>query len=46
VSREHLQGYVSEYVLRYNTRKFTTSGRFDLVLANATGRLTYKELIK
>lgn len=46
VSKEHLQSYVDEYTLRYNTRKMTTSGRFDLVLANAVGRLTYKELTK
>jgi len=46
VSREHLQAYVTEYTLRYNTRKFTTAGRFDLVLSNVAGRLTYKELIK
>jgi transposase-like protein len=46
VSREHLQSYVTEYALRYNTRKMTTSGRFDLVLSNVAGRLTYKELTK
>lgn len=46
VSKEHLQSYVDEYTLRYNTRKMTTSGRFDLVLANVAGRLTYKELTK
>jgi len=45
VSKEHLQSYVDEFTLRYNTRKFTTSGRFDLVLSNVAGRLTYKELI-
>lgn len=46
VSVPHLQSYVNEYQLRYNTRKFTTAGRFDLVLSNVAGRLTYKELIK
>jgi len=46
VSVEHLQAYVNEYTLRYNTRKMTTAGRFDLVLSNVVGRLTYKELIK
>lgn len=46
VSREHLQSYVTEFALRYNTRKMTTSGRFDLVLSNVAGRLTYKELTK
>lgn len=46
VSAPHLQSYVNEYALRYNTRKFTTSGRFDLILSNVAGRLTYKDLIK
>ncbi len=46
VSKEHLQAYVDEFSLRYNTRKFTTAGRFDLILSNVAGRLTYKELIK
>jgi hypothetical protein len=46
VNVPHLQSYVNEYTLRYNTRKFTTAGRFDLVLSNVAGRLTYKELIK
>ncbi|MCC8426295.1 IS1595 family transposase [Mucilaginibacter sp. UR6-11] len=46
VSREHLQAYVNEYALRYNTRTFTTSSRFDYVLSNMTCRLTYKELVK
>lgn len=46
VSTQHLQSYVNEYTLRFNTRKFTTAGRFDLVLANVAGRLTYKELTK
>ncbi len=45
ISTEHLQSYVTEYALRFNTRKMTTAGRFDLVLANVVGRLTYKELI-
>ena len=46
VSAEHLQSYVNEETLRYNTRSFSTSHRFDLILANVAGRLTYKELIK
>jgi transposase-like protein len=45
VSSKHLQGYVDEYVLRYNTRKYDTASRFDLVLNNMEGRLTYKNLI-
>jgi transposase-like protein len=46
VSVEHLQAYVNEFALRYNTRKFGTSSRFDYVLSNMVCRLTYKELVK
>jgi transposase-like protein len=45
VSVDHLQVYVNEYTLRFNTRKQTTSARFNLILANVSGRLTYKELV-
>lgn len=46
ISREHLQAYVNEFLLRFNTRKFNTQSRFDLVLSAVTGkRLTYKNLI-
>lgn len=47
VSREHLQSYVNEYTLRFNTRKFSVQSRFDLVLCGSLDkRLTYKGLIK
>lgn len=47
VSKAHLQSYIDEYTLRFNTRSFTTQNRFDLVLAAVSNkRLTYKELIK
>lgn len=45
VSFEHLQAYVNEFVLRWNTRKQTTADRFNFVLGNIAGRLTYKTLI-
>lgn len=46
ISKEHLQSYIDEFLLRFNTRKFTTQNRFDLVLSGVTGkRLTYKKLI-
>lgn len=46
VSTDHLQAYVDEFSLRYNTRKFETSQRFNFVLANVSEkRLTYQELI-
>lgn len=47
VSKEHLQSYVDEFVLRFNTRKFGTQQRFDFVLAAVSDkRLTYQNLIK
>jgi transposase-like protein len=47
VSKEHLQSYVDEFTLRFNTRKFNTQGRFDLILsAVANKKLTYNDLKK
>jgi len=47
VSREHLQSYIDEFTLRFNTRKFGTQGRFDLILAGVAGKkMTYEDLIK
>ncbi len=45
ISTEHLQSYVDEFSLRFNTRKISTNERFDLILGNVIGRLTYKDLI-
>lgn len=45
-SFKHLQAYVDEFVLRFNTRKFTTSDRFDLILGKMATRLTYAQLIE
>jgi transposase-like protein len=45
VSVGHLQSYVDEFSYRFNTRNYTTSQRFNVVLENMAGRLTYKELI-
>jgi len=45
VSKHHLQSYVNEFVLRFNTRKSGTAERFDYILANIVGRLTYDDLI-
>ena len=45
ISKEHLQAYIDEFLLRFNTRKLQTQGRFDLVLSGVAGkRLTYKKL--
>jgi hypothetical protein len=47
ISKEHLQAYIDEFLLRFNTRKFTTQNRFDLVLSGVTGkRLKYQNLKK
>lgn len=45
ISPRHLHRYCNEFSLRYNTRTDTTQGRFDFILSNSTGRLTYKALI-
>jgi len=47
ISKEHLQSYVDEFVLRFNTRKFNTQGRFDFILSAVSNKkMTYKDLIK
>ncbi len=46
VSKKHLQSYIDEFSLRYNTRKNLTCERFDLILSNMIGRLTYQQLTK
>ena len=47
MSKGHLQSYVDEFVLRFNTRKFDTQNRFNFILSAVSNkRLTYKELIK
>lgn len=47
ISKAHLQSYIDEFVLRFNTRDFNTQGRFDLILAGVAGKkMTYEDLIK
>ena len=47
VSRKHLQRYTDEFTFRFNTRKESTSDRFNLLLRGANGkRLRYSDLIK
>ncbi len=47
VSKAHLQSYIDEYTLRFNTRKFGTQTRFDFILAGLAGkRLKYEDLNK
>lgn len=46
VSKKHVQKYVDEFTLRFNTRKCKEQERFDLVLLSSIGkRLTYQQLI-
>lgn len=45
VSKHHLQSYVREEMLRFNTRKESTASRFDYILSNIVGRLKYSDLI-
>lgn len=44
-SKKHLQKYVDEFVFKYNSSNELTSNIFNMMLANTTFRLTYKELI-
>jgi transposase-like protein len=45
ISRKHLQKYLDEFTMRYNTRKYKEQERFDLVLSSTIDkRLTYQEL--
>jgi transposase-like protein len=46
ISRKHSQKYIDEFVLRFNTRKYKTEERFDLVLLASVGKsLSYNQLI-
>jgi len=45
VSAKHLDRYVGESAWRYNRREADEGVRMNTLLAHATGRLTYKDLI-
>lgn len=45
VSPKHLNAYVSEVVWRFNRRELGEGERVNALIAQSTGRLTYKELI-
>lgn len=46
VSAKHLNNYLQEFTFRYNSRKYSEGGRFDLLLNSCHAkRLTYKSLI-
>jgi transposase-like protein len=44
-SVKHLQVYIDEYTLRFNTRDYSTTKRFNVILQNMVQRLKYKDLI-
>ena len=45
VSDKHLDKYVNEFTFRFNNKNLTEGSRFDVMLANSSGRLDYKTLI-
>lgn len=45
VSPKHLYRYCDEFAYRFNSRKSSSTERFDVSLKNVQGRLTYNELI-
>lgn len=45
LSRKHISRYLSEFDYKFNTRNETEYDRFRMTLANAHGRLKYKQLI-
>jgi len=45
VSKKHINRYLNEFSLRYNTRELADNQRFASFLGKVQGRLTYKELI-
>ncbi|MFT4968130.1 MAG: transposase-like protein [Candidatus Deianiraeaceae bacterium] len=44
-SKKHLNRYLGEYSLRYNSREITDCERFTMFLGNIQGKMSYKELI-
>jgi hypothetical protein len=45
LSTKHLDRYVSESSWRYNRRSMGEGDRVNALVTDATGRLTYKDLI-
>lgn len=45
VSPWHLQRYCDEFAARYNSRKIEDNERFQIIVQNSEGRLTYNRLI-
>lgn len=45
MKRKHLQGYVNEFVFRYNYRDLDAQGQIDCVIRNMNCRLKYKDMV-
>lgn len=45
MSDKHLQRYIDEFVFRYNTRNYSESDRFNVMLNNIGTHISYKQLI-
>ena len=45
ISDKHLQPYLNEFSSRYNTKEMTESEKFNYLLKNCSGSVTYKQLI-
>jgi transposase-like protein len=45
-SKKHLQRYVNEFYVRYNTRNCDDVSRFNLLLCNSNYRITFQSLTK
>jgi transposase-like protein len=45
ISDLHIESYTNEFTYRFNNRDLSDGSRFDITLANAEKRLTYKQLI-
>ncbi|WP_118949563.1 IS1595 family transposase [Taibaiella helva] len=45
ISRKHIQRYCNEISFRFNTKDMSTQERFDMVLRNCEGRLSYQQVV-
>lgn len=45
VSKKHINKYLAEYSMRYNSREMSDVARFELFCNNIQGKLLYKDLI-
>jgi hypothetical protein len=45
VSKKHINAYIAEYSLRYNSREMDDNQRFKMFCGKIEGKLSYKTLI-